>query len=395
MTVFASPQNEAELQQAIADALASSTKLRIVGGGTRGAIGQPLDGLSALDMSQLSGVTKYEPGSLSLVAKAGTPMAEIEALLASENQMFAFEPMDHRSLLGSAGEPTIGGVVAGNVSGPRRFLVGACRDHLLGVRFVEGRGQLIKNGGQVMKNVTGLDLVKLSAGAYGTLGALSEVSFKVLPRAERAITLCFADVSEAEAVGIFCQAVGTPFEVSGAAWRDGTAYLRIEGLAAQVDYRRTQLVALLKSTEPSVLEGEDHQALWQQIRDVSGFAQEGDSVWRLSVKPTQAPALVAAAQTQLRARAQLDQAGGLVWLAIPSEDPAQATILRALLQDIGAHATLIKGSAALRAAVPVFQPLAPRLEQISEGLRRKFDPHALFNPGLMTASPLNAGATAA
>lgn len=385
MTVFAAPSSEIELQQAVTDALADGTKLRILGGGTRMDIGKPVQGASDLKMSGLSGVSRYEPGSLSLVAKAGTSMKELEQILASENQMFAFEPMDHRELLGTTGEPTIGGVVAGNLSGPRRFLVGACRDHLLGVRFVEGRGQVIKNGGQVMKNVTGLDLAKLSCGAFGTLGVLTEVSFKVMPRTERAKTLCFDGYDEAQAVDLFCKAVRTPFEVSGAAWRDDCAYLRVEGLASQVHYRVTQLRAVLGGSGESVLEDESHQELWRKVKNLSDFAEETDSVWRLSVKPTQAPELVATARARLNARAVLDQAGGLVWLAIPSDAPSQAKEVRDLLKGGGAHATLIKGSSDLRQSVPVFQPLAPRLEQLSEGLRRQFDPNAIFNPGLAAA----------
>jgi len=216
MTGFATPTSESAIKDAVLEAKAANAPLRIIAGGTRGQIGKPGEIAQALDISGLSGITRYEPGSLTLEAKAGTPLHEIEAALASEGQMLAFEPMDHRPLLGTTGEPTIGGVVACNISGPRRFLSGACRDYLLGVRFVDGQGRVIANGGRVMKNVTGLDLTKLACGAYGTLGILTEVALKVLPRLERAATLQFTNVTDDEAVRLFCRAVTTPVEVSGA-----------------------------------------------------------------------------------------------------------------------------------------------------------------------------------
>ena len=180
------PETEAELAAIITGA---EGPLRIEGGGTR-----PIGGASngaRLSTSAMTGVELYEPGALTLVVRAGTPLDEVEATLAAEGQRLAFEPMDHRGLLGTSGTPTIGGVVAANVSGPRRIQAGACRDFLLGVRFVDGQGRIIRNGGRVMKNVTGYDLVRLMAGSYGTLGVLTEVALKVLP-APRATGTCFA-----------------------------------------------------------------------------------------------------------------------------------------------------------------------------------------------------------
>ncbi len=383
MTGFATPTTESAIREAVLEARKKGTRLRIIAGGTRSQIGSPGEVAQALDISGLSGITRYEPGSLTLEARAGTPLSEIEAALDAEGQMLAFEPMDHRALLGTTGSPTIGGVVACNISGPRRFVSGACRDFLLGVRFVDGQGRVIANGGRVMKNVTGLDLTKLACGAFGTLGILTEVALKVLPRPERATTLQFESVTEAEAVQLFYQALKTPYEVSGAAWQNGTAMLRVEGLSTQVDYRLAGLQSLLGGG--SVLEGAVHASLWTAIRDVHLFSSTKDTVWKLSVKPTDAPLVIAAARDALGAQAMMDQGGALVWLAVPSDAPMQAETLRDLIPYGNGYATLIRGSTDLRRSVPVFQPQHPRVRQISDQLRHQFDPDGLLNPGLMAA----------
>ncbi|MEM6744014.1 MAG: FAD-binding protein, partial [Pseudomonadota bacterium] len=191
------PRTEAELAEAVAGLTAP---VEVVGGGTRQGLGRPVQAGETLSAAGLCGVSLYEPGALTIVAGAGTPLAEVEAALAAEGQRLPFEPMDHRGLLGSEGEPTIGGAVACNVSGPRRVQAGACRDSLIGVRFVDGGGRAIKNGGRVMKNVTGYDLVKLMAGSYGTLGVLSEVAFKVLPAPEAVAVLRLEGLDDARAV---------------------------------------------------------------------------------------------------------------------------------------------------------------------------------------------------
>ena len=385
MSVFATPTDEAAIREAVRDASAELSGLRIIAGGTRRGIGRPGKIARALDLSGFSGITRYDPGSLTIEAKAGTPIVEIEAALQQAGQMLAFEPMDHRALMGTNGAPTIGGVVACNVSGSRRFLSGACRDFLLGLHFVDGNGRALKNGGRVMKNVTGLDLTRLNCGAYGTLGVLTHVSLKVLPRPQRAATLHFPDLDLPRAVALFSRAVKTPFEVSGAAWMNGAAHLRVEGLPMQVDHRLAGLRTLFKDEQISVLEGDDHVALWTGIRDVHPFVGGQDTIWKISLKPTDAPALVATLEQRLGARAMVDQGGALIWLAVPSDSPDQAGIIRGAIPEGAGHATLVRGSQTLRCSVPVFQPQHPRLEQISEQLRRQFDPRGIFNPGLMAA----------
>lgn len=374
------PETEAELAQIVAGA---NGPLRVQGGGTR-PVGNPVTG-SVLQMSGMSGVVTYEPGALTLVVKAGTPVSEVEQVLAAEGQRLAFEPMDHRALLGTTGEPTMGGLVGGNVSGPRRVQVGACRDFLLGVRFVDGTGRILKNGGRVMKNVTGYDLVKLMAGSWGTLGVMTELSFKVLAQSAREVTLVRRGLSATEGVAALTRALGSPFDVTGAAFHgdEGRAQVRVEGLPGSVSYRVQQLQADgLAGFE--VVEGEDSAALWREIRDVTPFAGVPGAVWRLSVKPSDAPGLSAVlAQQGLSHRLLMDWGGGLLWMLVDETADAGAVLIRGELAKIGGHATLIRGSEALRAQVDVFQPEPAPLAVISQGLRAKFDPKGIFNPGLM------------
>ncbi|MGV6813024.1 MAG: FAD-binding protein [Brevirhabdus sp.] len=373
------PANEMELADAVRGAQGA---LCIRGGGTR-PIGRMVEG-EALSVAGLSGIELFEPGALTLVARAGTPLAEVEAALAAEGQRLPFEPMDHRKLLGTTGTPTIGGVVAGNVSGPRRVQAGACRDSLIGVRFVDGRGDVIKNGGRVMKNVTGYDLVKLMAGSWGTLGVLCEVSFKLLPAPDTRACVLINGLSDADAVRAMSAALGSPFEVSGAAHTpsgvDGhpVTMLRIEGFEASVAYRAEKLKELVAPFGGDVVVESDPDKVtagWAWVRDVESFAGRAGDVWRFSVKPSDGPALAAA----LNAEALLyDWGGGLVWALVP-----EGTDLRARMGGIAGHATLVRGSAATRAAIAPFHPEPAPLAAIATGLRQQFDPRGILNPGLM------------
>ncbi|WP_107847355.1 FAD-binding protein [Litoreibacter ponti] len=358
------PESETALAELVRGA---NGPLRIVGGGTR-----PL-GSSAgevVSTSAISGIELYEPGALTLVAKAGTPMAEIEAALTAENQRLPFEPMDHRGLLGSSGTPTVGGVVAANVSGPRRVQAGACRDSLIGVRFVDGSGTVIKNGGRVMKNVTGYDLVKMMAGSYGTLGILTEVAFKVLPGIEASATLTLGGLDAQAAVGAMSKALGSPFEVSGAAYDPAKkeVYLRLEGFTASVAYRAEQLTDLLGAGDLTS-DKDASDALWANIRDVAPLhGAEGD-LWRVSVKPSDGPNVLEAIQP---IAALLDWGGGLLWLATE-----RGTDVRAKMDAIQGHATCLRGDGA------TFHPEPTPLAAISKGLRAQFDPRGILNPVLM------------
>ncbi len=373
-----SPRDEQELSEVVAGA---EGPLRIVGGGTR-PVGRPVAG-EALSVAGLSGIELYEPGALTIVAKAGTPLAQAEAALAAENQRLPFEPMDMRGLLGTTGEPTIGGVVAANVSGPRRIQAGACRDSLIGVRFVDGRGTVLKNGGRVMKNVTGYDLVKLMAGSYGTLGVLSEVAFKVLPGVETRACVLLNGLSNADAVAAMSRALGSPFEVSGAAHTpagiDGhpVTMLRLEGFADSVAYRADRLRELLAGYGDISVERDPERVLvgWTWVRDVEPFHGRAGDVWRVSVKPSDGPEIAARAGGDVL----FDWGGGLIWALVPD-----GTDLRAQLGTFSGHAMLIRASEETRARLPVFQPEPAPVATLSEGLRRQFDPKGLLNPGIMS-----------
>ncbi len=374
------PQSEAELADCIATA---KGPLNIQGGGTRGFTSAG----DTLTTRGLSGVELYEPGSLTLVAKAGTPVVELEALLAAEGQRMAFEPMDCRSLLGISGEPTIGGAFAANSSGPRRIQGGAARDYLLGVRFIDGAGQVIKNGGRVMKNVTGYDLVKLMAGSHGTLGVLSEVSLKVLPIPEATGTVSVAVADLATAVAVLSAALGSPYDVTGAAYDPvaGLAHIRLEGFAPSVSYRCDRLVTDLARFGAVEATADTPVTLWQGICDVAAFEEKAGDVWRISVKPSDAPALA----PQLAAEAlQFDWGGGLIWALVPEGTDLRAKMTRA---GVPGHATLVRASAQTHAALGRFQPQVAPLEQLSQGLRQKFDPRGVLNTGLMQSGPMPAG----
>jgi glycolate oxidase FAD binding subunit len=358
------PVTEAEVSEMIR---AATGPLALRGGGTRGLV--QAQGV-VLETCGLSGVELYEPGALTLVAKAGTSVAEITALLGAERQRLAFEVPDLRALLGREGVSTIGGVVAANASGPRRVQVGACRDALLGVRFVDGAGNIVKNGGQVMKNVTGYDLVKLMAGSHGALGVLTEVSFKVQAMPEAEMTL-IGPRPVAEGLAALRAALGSPFDISGAGYAEGNAMIRVEGMAGSVAYRAGELRRRLGG-DWEVVEAVASAALWADLRDVRAFAGKPGAVWRLSVKPSEAAAIAGT----VGGEALFDWGGGLIWLLT---DDGQGARIRAAVAGLG-HATLIRRAPGDEGTPAL--PLEPApVAALSAALKAKFDPKGLFTTG--------------
>jgi glycolate oxidase FAD binding subunit len=384
------PETEEGVAEAVRQARADRTPLVIEGGGTKRGFGRPVQAAATLSLAGLSGITLYEPAEMVIGAWAGTPLSEVEAELEARGQILAFEPPDYRTLLGSSGAPTIGAVAACGLAGPRRVMAGGARDSLIGVRFVNGRGEIIKNGGRVMKNVTGLDLVKLQAGAFGTLGVLTEVIFKVSPKAPAAATLVFHGLSDAAGIQLLCKAMGTPFEPTGAAHVPATdgaparTLLRIEGLPEQIAYRSAALFKLLGKGE--MIDGAAHEATWRDIRDVARFATPMDhAIWRVSVAPTKAAAMSGQIGRARPARFLFDWSGGLVWIATPADADAGADAIRAAVASAGGHATLLRAPEAVRATTPVFQPLDPAVQKLQAGLKASFDPDGVLNPGRMYA----------
>jgi glycolate oxidase FAD binding subunit len=401
MTTF-TPTTAAETLSAVQWALAQESPLEIVGHGSKRGIGRPLQAEHTLDLSKLSGVTLYEPAELVLSARAGTPLADIEKLLAENGQQLAFEPINYGPLLGGQpGRGTIGGALAANLSGPRRLKAGAARDHILGVNAVSGRGEAFKSGGRVVKNVTGYDLSKLMAGSWGTLAVATDVIFKVLPAAETETTVAIRGLLDEEATAAMALAVGSSAEISSAAHLpegiagrvaggaigvDAATLLRIEGFGPSVAYRAAAVKDLLKAAGPiDEISGEASKALWRYIRDCTPFADGAERpVWRVSMAPSEAHKMTLALRMQTPAEAFYDWQGGLVWLRMQA-DP-EAELLRALVTKFGGgHATLIRASPSHRASLPVFEPQPPALAALSARLKSEFDPKGILNPGRMVA----------
>jgi glycolate oxidase FAD binding subunit len=383
-------------------ALGNDKSLELAGQGTKRGIGRPSQTDLTLDLSGLTGVTLYEPAELVLSARAGTPIDEIEVLLEKNNQELAFEPMDYGPLLGGeANRGTLGGVIAANLSGPRRIKSGAARDHFLGVTAVTGRAETIKSGGRVVKNVTGYDLCKVLAGSWGTLGAMTDITVKVLPKAETEATVLVAGLDDARACAAMAAAMGSSCDVSGAAhlpdhvasWFDGlprpeaSTVLRLEGFAPSVVHRKGALAALMKSYGPvAVLDEKNSHALWQSIRHVKPFAGEATRarpLWRISVPPSRGHEIAAA----ITPAAQMfyDWGGGLIWVAMPFADEPDATAIRGAVAAVGGHATLIRAPAAVRAAVGVFASEDPASSALAKRVKESFDPKGVLNPGRMWA----------
>ena len=410
MTRF-SPSDLTELREAIGDALAAGEPLELVAGGTKRGLGRPLQVPRTLDLSELSGIRDYQPNELVLTAAAATPLGVIEAALAPARQMLAFEPPNWSRLLGVPAEGavrrTIGGALACNLSGPRRIKAGAARDHFLGFRGVSGRGEMFKSGGKVVKNVTGYDLSKLIAGSYGTLAAIEEVTVKVLPRPEQCETIVLCGLDPAAATRAMSHALASPHEVSGAVYLPagataaltsladlpGIAALRLEGPPPSVAFRRERLLAeLTADCDATVLEDEASTAFWRAIRDVEPFADlAGRTIWRVLVAPSRGAELGETIARAVDATWFVDWGGGLLWVAVASgEDMAEdggALLMRSAIRGTDGqgtgHATLIKGSAALRRAVPVFEPQPPALAALTARVKDSFDPRHILNPGRM------------
>ena len=397
-----------DVEQVVRAAIASEQPLEIVGHGTRRQIGQPVITNALLDISALNAVSAYEPNELIITVQAGAPLADVLSLIDSKNQQFAFEPMDTSALLGVSGNGTIGGMIGAGLAGPRRIKAGGARDHLLGAHAVSGFGDSFKTGGRVVKNVTGYDLCKLLTGSWGTLAVMTEVTLKVMPKPESERTLMLRGLDDLTANRAMTAALGSPFDVSGAAHLPSSAFrpadgalaelgaqgqavtlIRLEGIAASVADRAGSLSKTLAPFGAlEILQDAASAALWHAIRDVEPFAARGSlgawPVWRIVCPPATGGALGQALARDTGGDVIYDWGGGLIWAALPPKPDGQAALVRQRVEAAGGHAMLIRASEAVRGNVDVFHPQPGGLASLSERVRHSFDPKSILNRGRLT-----------
>jgi glycolate oxidase FAD binding subunit len=397
-----------DVEQVVRAALASEQPLEIIGHGSKRLIGQPMATNAVLDLSALNAVTAYEPNELIITVQAGAPLADVQSLIDSKNQQFAFEPVNTSLLLGTPDTGTIGGMIGAGLAGPRRIKAGGARDHLLGAHAVSGFGDSFKAGGRVVKNVTGYDLCKLLAGSWGTLAVMTEVTLKVMPRPESERTLMLRGLNDVTANRAMTAALGSPFDVSGAAHvanstvragagaltdlgapGEAVTLLRLEGITASAVHRAAALAAVLAPFGPAeILEDAASAAAWRSVRDVQPFAANGSlggwPVWRIVCPPASGGALGERLSRDTGGEVIYDWGGGLIWAALPPRPDAEAALVRQRVNAVGGHATLMRASAQVRRDVDVFHPQQDGLAALGERVRLSFDPKNILNRGRLT-----------
>jgi glycolate oxidase FAD binding subunit len=388
-----------EAETVIASQIAAAREpLLVRGAGTKSGMLRPVQAAATITTAGLTGITLYAPKELIISARAGTPLHEIEAALAAQGQHLIAEPPDLSALLGTEPDTqTLGGVVATNLSGPRRVAWGAMRDHVMGIRAVTGRGEVIHSGGRVLKNVTGLDLCKLLTGSHGTLGVISEISLKVLPAPEAVGTIVVPGLDAEAGVAVLSAALGSPYGVSGAAWLPAEAaarlpepitaarslaLIRIEEFAASVLYRTEKLRDELSVPHVEILGDAASRVLWRSIRDVRALpVADNDGIWRVSVRPSSGPGVLRAVHG---ATGYLDWGGGLVWFSGPATETVHREI-EAAARAGGGTWTLMRAPDSLRGAVHVVPPEPAPLAAITRRVKKAMDPRGILNPGRIYA----------
>ena len=345
-------------RERVASAARALVPLRLRGAGTKDFYGEALAG-ELLDLRGWRGIVDYEPSELVITVRCGTLLSEVEAALAAHRQFLAFEPPAFGA------EPTIGGVIAAGLSGPRRVFAGAARDFVLGTRLLTAQGELLRFGGQVMKNVAGFDVSRLLCGSLGILGVITEVSLKVLPRPRLEETLCL-ELAAAEAVAAFNRWAALPLPLSGAAWSRGRAWVRLSGAPAAVRAAREQIGG-------DVIAAPSAEAFWNALRHCQLPILAAESVWRLSVPAATAP-------LALPGEPLIDWGGALRWYADVPADVATRDVARA------AQGTALRWRGPTPAGESRFHPLLPATASLHRRLKERFDPAGIFNPGrLITA----------
>ena len=381
-----------QVQDAVQSAVAEKSRLELRAAGTKRHLGRAASYDAVLDVSAFNGIIDYQPEELVLTLRAGTPMDVVEAALAEARQMLAFEPPSMTRILGEAApgvRGTIGGVIATNLSGPRRLTAGAARDYLLGFEAVSGRGELFKSGGKVMKNVTGYDLSKLMCGSFGTLGVMDEITVKTLPAPETARSLLVGHDSLDDAISGIAAIFATAHEPGAASilpqniaagegvdlGKPFTAVIRLEGIEASVADRLGHLLAF-SGGEP--LDADSSAGLWRRIRDIQPLAEKPHDIWKVSCAPSDAPKVMASLDPRLDVRMIADWAGGLLWIA--GKSPRIGLALRAALADLGSgFAMLIRDVGVTRESIEPFQPLPGPILGLHQRVKASFDPLGVLN----------------
>ena len=402
------PQNEKEVSSLIKKFYKSNIPVELVGSGSKKKIGKPLQCAKTLNLSKLDGIIEYLPGELYIKVKANTPIKKIEEELKKNKQQLAFEPIDFGDLLnGKSDYGTAAGQVACNISGPRRFKVGSVRDHVLGFRGVNGKGEIIKSGGVVVKNVTGYDLSKLICGSYGTLVVLTEITFKVLPTPEESKTLIIHSQKIESAIELLDKAISSSNDISGAIflpkepevrgcvmnientfklndlkYEGSFTAIRIEGSKNSIDQRIKNLINELKITNLniSILEVYQSEIFWNKVKSLEFFYSSKNNILRIVIPPSECVNLVY--QFSNKFKYYIDWGGALMWLEAFELSEEMFESIRRKVVKIGGYVTMIKNSDYLPYVEEVFTINRDRFN-ISQNIKKSFDPKRILNPGKM------------
>ena len=394
-----SPENERELADAIGHAAEHLRQVEIVASGTKRGLGRPVEAEIRIEIGKITGIVCYEPDELIFTARAGTLLAEAEAALAEKRQMFAFAPADWAALYRAVpGRATLGGIVSANACGSRKIKAGAVRDHLIGCRFVNGSGEAIKAGGRVVKNVTGFDIPKIMCGAFGTLGALTELTFRVVPAPQRAPSVAIRNCTAEDGLSYLRQAARMPLEPTGLAYlpaavcaasealahagladSNGLAVIRIEGAEDPIIDKLARLRSHFARQDCVILDDDATRALFREVENGTPFLGRDTDIWRLHLPAANAHAAILQNEAQLW---YADWAGEGLWLGLSaSRDMAER--LRRVAAEHSGYATLMRADENARARLPVFEPEPPARAALSRAVKAAFDPLKILNSGRM------------
>lgn len=401
------PETERQARELVQWATAENRTIDLRGKNTKHGFGMPVEADCVVSMERFAGVTEYHPEELVMAALPGTPMAEISQALSRHKQHLAFEPMTLNRLYQVEDEGTIGGIFIGNLAGPRRFKAGSARDHILGVRAINGRAETWKSGGKVIKNVSGYDMSKLIAGSWGTLSVVTEVIFKVLPAPPTSMSLAVWGLSSEQGMALLTDIISTPYETSGLAYLPQSALaaierseltfpgesltlIRLEGTKLSVNER---LQAIRKRQpegyENSVLDQAESIATWSWIRDVTPLQdiQRTPVIARVSIPPASTPALARYLDQVDGCTWYLDAAGSWLWVGVP-EAAAEADLdaVRQEVNTIGGTTILYRAPSGMKKNSGIYSFPDEAIKRLNGKIKNSFDPNKIFNPGRLRAS---------